>query len=501
MMDREDTTLAETKYRQGEALARLANLGNYDKRLRQNEHKLAVNRIFSEVFMMALSALLIPILVLPFVLNLSPSIEASMEFLYYVILFFFILEYTLKLYYSSDKRKFVLAPIHIFDLFIIIASLLGNLIAFIPQAGGLPILLRLLRLPVAVVLGGRTLSRRSVMRSEVKSRAEGPSLVEAKLSLSSPEKGWEYYRGDTDHDEPKELISQWRHYTNVSDRDVSELGERYGLSGLVLSRRVWEWAYPRAEETGNRVTFLLQVPVVEKSPKYPAVDLIRWVGLLLIDRKEGIITLSRRELPLLDRIPVTAIEKGIRLSTPSVFYLIMSESLDVVEDFIQEAEVELSRLESVPMAQQPHAFLTVTYGVKKEIDHTLAWLVHTREIFRSVLDGKLPLRNWKEEDAIRVKALLEKCDFLLETAEDLAEGLSDDIGFYLNTSSYQMNKVMKVIAVLTALTIIPTVVGGLLGMNIVGVPWNVSLAEVITAVAVIMLFTGWIYFSMGWLRG
>jgi Mg2+ and Co2+ transporter CorA len=153
------------------------------------------------------------------------------------------------------------------------------------------------------------------------------------------------------------------------------------------------------------------------------------------------------------------------------------------------------------MAQQPHAFLTVTYGVKKEIDHTLAWLVHTREIFRSVLDGKLPLRNWKEEDAIRVKALLEKCDFLLETAEDLAEGLSDDIGFYLNTSSYQMNKVMKIIAVLTALTIIPTVVGGLLGMNIVGVPWNVSLAEVITAVAVIMLFTGWIYFSMGWLRG
>jgi hypothetical protein len=77
-----------------------------------------------------------------------------MEFVYYVVLFFFILEYTLKLYYSRDRSRFVLAPIHVFDLFVILASLAATLVAFFPQAGGVVILLRLLRLPVAVVLGG-----------------------------------------------------------------------------------------------------------------------------------------------------------------------------------------------------------------------------------------------------------------------------------------------------------------------------------------------------------
>jgi hypothetical protein len=72
MMDDEDAALAEIKYRQGEALARLANLRDYDKRLRWNEHRMAVNKIFSEAFMMAMSALLIPVLVVPLVVPLYP---------------------------------------------------------------------------------------------------------------------------------------------------------------------------------------------------------------------------------------------------------------------------------------------------------------------------------------------------------------------------------------------------------------------------------------------
>jgi Mg2+ and Co2+ transporter CorA len=178
----------------------------------------------------------------------------------------------------------------------------------------------------------------------------------------------------------------------------------------------------------------------------------------------------------------------------------MVRSLDLVEDYVQAAEVELSRIETVPVNRQPRAFLPVTYGAKKEVDHTLAWLVHVRAVFKNLLDRKIQLSAWNEEDEARTRLLLEKCEFLLETAEDLSESLADDIAFYLNTTAFQTNKVMKVIAVLTALTIIPTVVGGMLGMNIVGTPWRVSLAEIVTAVAVIMLFTSWIYFQIGWLK-
>ena len=119
---------------------------------------------------------------------------------------------------------------------------------------------------------------------------------------------------------------------------------------------------------------------------------------------------------------------------------------------------------------------------------------------QGVIDEKVPLRVYTEEDDERTKALLERCEYLLETAEDVNESLSDSIDFYLNNTSYQMNRVMKVIAVLTALTIIPTVVGGLLGMNLVGAPWPISIAQTVTVVALVMLSTAWIYYRIGWLR-
>lgn len=493
--DVENASLPEARYRQGEALARLANLSDYDARLRRAEHRRAVDRIFSEGFMIALSVLLIPILVVPFFFSVSPSIAAATEFLYYAILLFFILEYVLKLYYSDDRGRFVRSPIHLFDLFIIVASVVATVVGLFPEAGGLPILLRLLRLPVAVVLGGRSLSRGGLISREAVLPALPPPLTETTLDLSDPARGWERPEGVAGGG-PRE----WRRFENVSDEHLASLGRRYGLSGLVLGGRIWDWAYPGAERTGDRTTIFLQVPVRERSPLYPASDLLRWVGLLLIDREEGIISLSRGAVPLLDTVPEAAAREGMALSTATVFFLVMSVSLGRTEDFIHGAEVELARLQATPMGRRPRAFLTVTYGVKKEIDHTVAWLVHSREVMKNLLDRSLTLQDWGEEDDVRIKALLERCNFLLETAEDLADGLADDIGFYLDTSSFQMNKVMKVIAVLTALTIVPTVVGGLLGMNVIGSPWEVSLAEVVAAVAVVMLFTAWIFNQMGWMK-
>jgi len=494
MTDDEGASPTEARYRQGEALARLVHLDEYEHQLRRAEHRRAVNGVFSESFMIVLSALLIPLLVVPLLFPVSPDTAAAMDLLSYVILLFFVLEYALKLYYSEDRKAFALAPIHLFDLFIIVASLIGTLAGLFPGAGRLPILLRLLRLPIAVVLGGRSLSRGAIISREAGPPPAPPPLTELTLHLDDPGRGWRPGDGRDG------TAGKWRRFMNVSGDHLLDLGRRFGLSGLVLGGRIWEWAYPRTEETGGRTTIFLQVPVLEPSPAFPSAGTLRWVGLLLIDQEGGLVTLSHRAVPLLDALPEVAQRDGIELSTATVSYLVMDDALGKLEDFIERAEVELSRLEAAPLGRRSRAFLPVTYGVKKEIDHTRAWLAHCRKVLTSLLGRSPALWSWGEEDEVRIKALLERCNFILETADGLASGLADDIRFYLDTTSFQMNKVMKVIAVLTALTIVPTVVGGLLGMNLVGSPWALSLAEVVAVVAVVMLFTAWIYYQMGWLK-
>jgi len=74
------------------------------------------------------------------------------------------------------------------------------------------------------------------------------------------------------------------------------------------------------------------------------------------------------------------------------------------------------------------------------------------------------------------------------------------VDFQLNVSSFQMNKVMRVLAVLTALTIIPAVTGGLLGMNIAGKTWSPNLEQVSFGVAVGMAFCLYIFAVNGWMR-
>ena len=63
-----------------------------------------------------------------------------------------------------------------------------------------------------------------------------------------------------------------------------------------------------------------------------------------------------------------------------------------------------------------------------------------------------------------------------------------------------MNRVMKILAVLTALTMVPAIVGGLLGMNLIGNPWPATLLQMVTIVGLVMVLTAWVFFNLGWLK-
>jgi Mg2+ and Co2+ transporter CorA len=63
-----------------------------------------------------------------------------------------------------------------------------------------------------------------------------------------------------------------------------------------------------------------------------------------------------------------------------------------------------------------------------------------------------------------------------------------------------MNKVMRLLAILTTLTLIPAITGGMLGMNLLDNPWPLTLAEVSYCVAAGMSFSLYIFAIKGWFR-
>ena len=72
--------------------------------------------------------------------------------------------------------------------------------------------------------------------------------------------------------------------------------------------------------------------------------------------------------------------------------------------------------------------------------------------------GGLPGRSPQSTEVFSL--LSEQADYLYETADNLREGLVSLIELHLNTVSYEMNRFMRLLAVVSVLGLVPASVGG-----------------------------------------
>lgn len=114
--------------------------------------------------------------------------------------------------------------------------------------------------------------------------------------------------------------------------------------------------------------------------------------------------------------------------------------------------------------------------------------------------GKLAITASDAVDREPFRFLSDDANDQYEAIEDLRESLQGLVELRLNVSSFQMNRVMRLLALLTALALIPATVGGLLGMNLGDAPWSATLPKVAFGVAAGMSLSLYIFAIKGWLR-
>ena len=68
--------------------------------------------------------------------------------------------------------------------------------------------------------------------------------------------------------------------------------------------------------------------------------------------------------------------------------------------------------------------------------------------------------------------LQDEVSYLNEIADDLVGNLRSTIDLYINQTGFETNRILKILAVITSMAVIPSAVGGLLGMNLLDVPYR-----------------------------
>jgi Mg2+ and Co2+ transporter CorA len=293
-------------------------------------------------------------------------------------------------------------------------------------------------------------------------------------------------------------ITKWYDFTSVQKADLQKIHQLTGVSVSLLEEALKERAFPWARSHRNYAAVYLKIRESRRNPDNPRQIIIAWRWILIVSKDHSLLTFSASALEAPDLIAREALSAHDSLTPAEITYRFFQDALSRIEETLRAIEDELEYTGSLPISEQPASFLPMTFRIKKESVRIHSWLLHTRDVLNSIVTRKVILHGM--EDGSRFSVLLDRASYLYDISDDITENVSSLTDYYFNSTSFQMGRVMKLIAVLSALTIIPTVVGSLLGSNLVGNPWPISLAQIIVVVGIAMLATAWVYYRLGWLK-
>ena len=293
----------------------------------------------------------------------------------------------------------------------------------------------------------------------------------------------------------------WIDISSISEDDLNELSSVLGISKLILQSELMEESYPRVDYFEGYSMIYARIAEFQLLNGQNMHLQVSRTGLLIICYGDNIITMSILKSSYFEHI----LENARKLQSPqdssvvTVLYSTLKYILEKNKHVITALEGHLVELENIPMSKRPTNFLEMTFYLRKEVNQLVPALLHLKEVISVIADKRVPLSGFNDSHAKIFDILLDEAGYQHETASNARDNLLSLIDLYINTTSYEMNKVMRIIAVITSMSIIPAIMG-LLGSNIIGNPWDIQLWQVFSILGGVMLMMAWIFYRLGWLK-
>lgn len=452
-----------------------------------------VQFILGEVFLGFLALVAAALALIPLLFQTSPHTDALLEAGQWSIIVLFAVEYGSGLAAAPNKWAFVINRWRLIDA----ATILIPMATLLPGATDLlrstPVL-RLVRLARVVSLGVRA---SGVMVREEKAAVAAQALVPLQVRMlrsdeaaTSRQATWEEFVRWA-----KQPGTEWYSIAHVGQHNLSALASATGIAPDFIASHLLGASYPRLDSAGRYLALFVWLP--EIGARGPT----ERNGLLLLASDTSVITVSRRPAPLLEKI--TQMQKDALASHSFPVRMVcqfLELVLDANETLVGQFEQQLRDLEDLPVRDSRQEFFEQTFRLKKELSAAQSDLWRLRGAIKELAEGRTKLPGDGKGVMPFLGELAETADYLYETVNNIREGVLSLIELHLNVVSFEMNRVMRVLAVVSVLGLIPAVIGGLFGMNLADNPWPFTLPQVTFAVGMAMVTCLYFFVVKGWLR-
>jgi Mg2+ and Co2+ transporter CorA len=451
--------------------------------------------VLGEAFLGFLAIVAVALALLPLLFKLSPAADAAVNNAQWIIIGWFALEWAFALAVARAKRAFLRSPWRLLDLATIVIPLASLLPSVTRTLRSSPAL-RLVRLARLVTLGVRAsgVAVRHKMQHAIEEAAAGPAqitLVADAPDFAPTPANWE------------ELLQwlrapgqEWYHVANPSETELAQLGAAAGLPPKFLETHLLATRYPHLAGTPHYAALFVWEPEFREDGH------VDRRALLFVASAKSLLSLSRRSTHLIERMNAPApLPDEEKLPFPArMIGLMLQHIIHQNERLVDACELELRALEDVPVRESRPGFFERGFRLKKELSTAQADLWRLKNLLGEIGEGRAQLPG-VDQNAREVFARLgTSAEYLYDTIANTRDEVLSVIELHLNVVSFDMNRVMRVLAVVSVLGLIPAVVGGLFGMNLVDNPWPFTLSQVAFGVCFGMVLCLYFFFVKGWLR-
>ena len=448
--------------------------------------------VLSEAFLGFLAIIAVALTLFPMLFAASPATTGMLGAIQLLIIGLFAVEYALALTWSQDRRAFLRDPWRWLDL----ATVVVPLATVLPSVSSLlrsSMLLRLVRLVRIVTFSMRASGM--IMRHEAHRAVANPVLQPTRVTLLGREQSADVTWSDFWSKLPTSDES-WYHIQHPAPEDLARIASAAGTTAESLRVHLTGTGFPHVEAVGAYRGFFVWVPELT-----PAREVVR-CGLFCLLNEKRLLSFSQKPTALLTSIRAGPHHTGAEVrpfaerTTTAFFRAALRQNEQLVGVFTQD----LHALEEVPVRDSRAEFFERTFRLKKELSVAQADLWRLKSLLVEIAELRAALPGMRAEAAPEFQRMADDATFLHEAIVNLREEVLSLIDLHINIVSFDMNRVMRLLAVISSLGLIPSIVGGLLGMNVAGNPWAVTLPQVAFGICLGMVLGLYFFFVKGWLR-
>jgi len=300
---------------------------------------------------------------------------------------------------------------------------------------------------------------------------------------------------DAAFDEIEDLFNRPT-WINVNDPSLEDLSRLSGILGMPLIENLRS-NYPHTDSYKQYTKIFSWYLTPSRGSK--EFSFFR-SPVVILTNKIGVITLSNTRSGIDGKVAEKLESKAFSgLSVPArVTYIVLLHMLEAYEQPVEEFERYTDRLE-VAVPPWPKKFYAEAFHARRDVSNLLRILRHFRIMAESLTRESSYWPFNEEEEQRMIDTIYDRAVGTEEMAEMTLETIRDMISLHMDTLSHDMNKAMRLMAAITAIVALPSVIGSLFGMNLIGNPWPWELWEV-SIVALSLALVLIVYFiAKGWL--